>query len=195
MLRANYANRFRKSAKQFELDAYPKLANGLYLFVNYGYSQDSLYPRHRYAAEMYTNFGGGFEMSAGFRRLEFAGSQVTIYTGTIAKYQGSWWLSFRPYITPKREGTSRSYQLTVRRYLGDADSFIGVFGGIGSSPGEVNDVTDLQRRDSWKVGARLDKTLGDMFILKLSARYGWEELFVGRDRRQFGFGVGFERRF
>ena len=70
-----------------------------------------------------------------------------------------------------------------------------MFGGIGSSPGEVNDVTDLQRRDSWKVGARLDKTLGDMFILKLSARYGWEELFVGRDRRQFGFGVGFERRF
>lgn len=194
--RLNYANRFDDNATQYELDAYPKIADGLYAYVNYGYSSSSrLYPNHRYATELYANLPHGIEISAGFRRLEFNSSTVTIYTGTLAKYYGSWWFSFRPYITPKDIGTSRSYSLTIRRYFGDADTYLGITGGKGSSPGEVRDVNDLIQLDSWKVGMKFQKKIADVFILKLSGRYGWEELFNGRERRQFDLGVGFERRF
>jgi len=193
--RYNYTNRFGRSAQQFEIDAYPRIVNGLYAFINYGYSDDSLFPQNRYAAELYANLPGGIELSGGFRYLDFRSSKVTIYTGTLAKYLGNWWLSFRPYITPKAIGTSRSYQFTARHYFGDADNYLGVTGGVGSSPGELLDVTDLVRTDSWKVGLRLQKSLGDAFLLKLSGRYSDEDLISGANRRELGFGIGFERRF
>lgn len=193
--RVNFANRFDQSTAQYELDAYPRIVKGLYLYLNYGYSPYRLYPRHRYAAEAYVNVAGGLEFSAGFRRLEFENTDVTIYTGTIAKYQGSWWISFRPYITPKTEGTSRSYQATIRRYFGNADSWLGVVGGVGSSPGELVDSIDLTRRDSWKVGLRGQAPFGDLFLIKYAAGYDREELLSDRVRRSFSVGLGFERRF
>lgn len=193
--RVNWANRFERNTAQYELDAYPKLFDGLYLYLNYGYSPFALYPRHRMGAEAYVNIDGGIELSAGLRHLKFESRDVTIYTGTLAKYQGSWWIAFRPYITPKDLGTSRSYQVTVRRYFGNADSYLGVIGGIGSSPGEFTDSTDLLRNDSWKVGLRGQVPLGDVVLLKYSGGYGWEEFTSGRERRSFSFNFGFERRF
>ncbi len=194
-LRANWSRRFDRTGKQFEIDAYPRIVDGLYAYVNYGYSADSLYPTHRFGGELYANLPQGIELSAGFRRLQFENSDVTIYTGTVAKYVGNWWISARPYITPKSVGTSRSYALTVRRYFGSRDTFIGLTAGTGSSPGELQDITDLVRLDSRKLGVRVSWALTDMFILKIGARYGWEELIRGRERNQFNAALGIERRF
>jgi len=194
-LRANWSRRFDRTATQLEIDAYPRIMDGLYLYVNYGYSADKLYPKHRFGGELYANLPKGVELSAGFRRLQFGSSDVTIYTGTVAKYVGNWWISLRPYITPKSIGTSRSYALTVRRYFGNRDTFIGLTAGTGSSPNDVQDVTDLLRLDSRKLGMRASWAFTDLFILKLGARYGWEELLHDRDRTQFNVALGIERRF
>lgn len=193
--RVNYANRFAQSASQYEIDAYPSLASGVYAYLNYGYSDDSLYPRHRYGAELYAGLPGSFELSGGFRRLEFASTDVTIYTGSLAKYVGNWWISLRPYVTPKDEGTSRSYNLAVRRYLGSADSFLELSAGTGSSPDDIETTVDLARLDSWKVGARLEQALGDLVILKLRVGYDREEFAFDRIRRELGVTLGIERRF
>ncbi len=194
-LRANWSRRFDSTATQFEIDAYPRIMNGLYAYVNYGYSADRLYPKHRFGGELYANLPKGVELSAGFRRLQFGSSDVTIYTGTVAKYVGNWWISLRPYITPKTEGTSQSYALTVRRYFGNRDTFIGLTAGTGSSPNDIQDVVDLARLDSRKLGMRASWAFTDLFILKLGARYGWEELVRGRERNQFNVALGIERRF
>ncbi len=194
-VRMNWSRRFDSTAKQFEVDGYPRIMNGLYAYVNYGYSADRLYPNHRYGAELYANLPHGIELSGGFRHLVFDNSEVTMYTGTVAKYVGNWWISLRPYITPKSAGTSQSYALTVRRYFGDRDTFVGVTAGGGSSPGELQDVTDLLRLDSRKVGVRVSWAFTDLFILKASARYGWEELINNRDRNELSFALGFDRRF
>jgi len=194
-LRANWSRRFDRTATQFEIDAYPRIMDGLYLYVNYGYSADRLYPEHRFGGELYANLPKGVELSAGFRRLQFASSDVTIYTGTVAKYVGNWWISLRPYITPKSIGTSRSYALTVRRYFGNRDTFVGLTAGTGSSPSDIQDVSDLIRLDSRKLGMRASWALTDLFILKLGARYGWEEMVPGRERNQFNVALGLERRF
>lgn len=194
-LRMNWSHRFERSAKQFEIDGYPRIMDGLYVYVNYGYSSDRLFPRHRYGAELYTNLPHGIELSAGFRRLEFANSDVTMYTGTVAKYIGSYWISLRPYITPKSLGTSQSYALTVRRYFGDRDTYLGLTVGTGASPGELQDVSDLVRLDSRKIGLRGSWAFTDLFLLKASARYGWEELLGDRERNEISFALGFERRF
>jgi YaiO family outer membrane protein len=194
-LRANWSQRFDRTATQFEIDAYPRIVDGLYAYVNYGYSADRLYPTHRMGGELYANLPHGIELSAGFRRLEFESSEVTIYTGTVAKYIGSWWISVRPYITPKAVGTSRSYAATVRRYFGHRDTFIGVTAGMGSSPGDVQDITDLARLDSRKIGMRMSWAASDLMIIKFGARYGWEEMLGDRERNQFNVAFGIERRF
>ncbi len=195
ILRANWSERFRKKAQQFEIEGYPRLIDGMYAYVNYGYSEDSLYPRHRYAGELYANLAHGIELSAGFRRLEFESSQVTIYTGTVAKYIGSWWISLRPYITPKDVSASRSYALTVRRYFGNRDSYLGLTSGFGSSPTDVISVFDLERLNSRKVSAVYSKALGDYTIVKFGGGYSWEELTHARERNWFSFSASLARRF
>jgi len=195
LLRVNWSQRFGSRATQFEIDAYPRIMDGLYVYVNYGYSADRLYPEHRFGGELYANLPRGVELSAGFRRLQFANTDVTIYTGTVAKYVGNWWISLRPYITPKSIGTSQSYALTARRYFGNRDSFIGLTVGTGSSPGDIRDVVDLVRLDSRKVGMRVSWGVSDLFSLKLGAGYGWEELASGRVRNEFNVAFSIERRF
>ncbi|NKB88588.1 MAG: YaiO family outer membrane beta-barrel protein [Acidobacteria bacterium] len=195
ILRANWSRRFDRNAKQFEIDAYPRIVDGLYAYVSYGYSADRLYPNHRFGGELYANLPEGIELSAGVRHLNFDSSEVTIYTGTVAKYVGNWWISLRPYITPKSLGTSESWSLSMRRYLGDRDTYVGLTAGTGSSPSDVQDVTDLARLDSRKVGLRISWAVTDLFIVKAGAKYGWEELVRGRERNQFDFAFGLERRF
>lgn len=135
----NYADRFGKKGTQAEIDAYPKIADGMYAYVNYGYSGSSLFPHQRAGAEIYTRLPSAFEASLGFRHLSFGpGSSVTIYTGSVGWYYGSYWFSFRPYITPNNAGISRSAAVTARRYFGDAEHYLGVRLGAGFSPDERN---------------------------------------------------------
>ena len=95
--RVNWARRFGNTGFQYEVDAYPRLPHRTYLYLNIGFSSDpSLFPDLRYAAEAHHSFPKGWEASLGFRRLEFSSSNVTIVTGTAAKYYGNWWISLRP---------------------------------------------------------------------------------------------------
>jgi YaiO family outer membrane protein len=61
---------------------------------------------------------------------------VTIYTGSLGLYFGSYWLSFRPYFIPNDAGLSKSASLTLRRYLGDAENFFSLKAGAGFSADE-----------------------------------------------------------
>lgn len=135
IIRLNYAHRFSSNGIQPEIDLYPRIADGIYAYLNYGYSESDLFPQHRVGAELFTKLPASFEASAGVRYLYFGStSKVTIYTGSLGWYYKSYWFSLRPYITPGEPGTSFSTNLTVRRYFSDADNYIGLTGGYGFSP-------------------------------------------------------------
>jgi YaiO family outer membrane protein len=135
IIRLNYAHRFSSNGIQPEIDLYPRIADGIYAYLNYGYSESDLFPQHRVGAELFTKLPASLEASAGVRYLYFGStSKVTIYTGSLGWYYKSYWFSLRPYITPGEPGTSFSTNLTVRRYFSDADNYIGVTGGYGFSP-------------------------------------------------------------
>lgn len=145
VLRTNYSRRFGDAGYQYEVDAYPGIARGVYLYLNYGYSNSDLFPDNRYGAEAFFSFSNGWEGSLGKRYLDFRTSEVNIYTGSIAKYVGNYWFAFRPYITPSNDGTSKSYYFTARKYF-NADSFISFTTGFGAgtSPDLINFVpTDV----------------------------------------------------
>ncbi|HKK46221.1 MAG TPA: YaiO family outer membrane beta-barrel protein [Balneolaceae bacterium] len=135
--RLNFSRRFETSAIQPEIDWYPRIAEGFYGYLNYGYSGSSIFPEHRAGGELYHSLPYGMEASLGFRYLYFgSSSSVTILTGSLTKYYHNYYFSLRPYITPKSSGISRSVTLTVRRYMGNPNNYLSFSGSFGVSPQE-----------------------------------------------------------
>jgi len=132
----NFNRRFQENGVQFEVDLYPRIANGLYAYVNFGVANTFLYPDIRYGAELYKSLPKSFEISLGFRTLVYS-STTNIYTGSIGWYTGNSYLSFRTYITPNSSGSSKSGTLDYRKYRSDADNYFSVALGMGFSP-EIN---------------------------------------------------------
>jgi len=160
--RFSAANRFAISSRMLEIDAYPTLRSGTYLYLNVGWSPDrALYPGHRLGAEIFQRLPMGMEMSGGLRRLGFV-SPVNVYTASLSKYHGNWLFSTRSYVTPGKEGSSVSYQFSARRYFSDGNRSVGFRAGTGAAPivhGSLNEIevlrsSSLAADTTWRVGRR-----------------------------------------
>jgi len=180
--RANYANRFGNKGFQYEIDAYPKFTENSYVYFNYGFSKNSLFPKNRFGLEWYQNLPNAFEASLGMRLLQFSDSYVDIYTATIGKYAGNYWFSLRSYVTPDTTGTSVSGSLHIRRYFSDPENYVGLKMGYGVSPDENRDILDSAQRLNLKKGSvRLDYNhiLNRRLILNVGTEWGTEEILPG----------------
>jgi YaiO family outer membrane protein len=131
--KGNFSRRFNDNGAQFEVDLYPKIAKGLYAYLNIGFSNSYLYPDVRFGAELHQSLPHSFEISLGMRSLKYT-STTNIYTGSIGWYTGNSYWSFRPYFTPGDSGTSTSGTLNYRKYSSDADNYFSIAAGIGFSP-------------------------------------------------------------
>jgi len=134
MARLNHAYRFEQNGFQYEMEAYPIFRVGTYAYINYGYSNDNLFPEHRIGIEPYQRLPRGFEISAGIRYLKFATTEIPIYTGSLSKYYKNWWLSIRPYFSSDGDTQTQSYQLISRYYLGSSLDYLGLRLGSGITP-------------------------------------------------------------
>lgn len=134
--RANIDRRLGDYGTQFEMDLYPKIAKGMYAYLNFGVSNSYLFPDYRYGAEIFKSLPKSFEVSLGLRALQYD-TTTMIYTGSVTWYNGNNYWSLRPYFTPGDNGLSSSGTLTYRKYRSDADNYFGINAGIGISP-ELN---------------------------------------------------------
>lgn len=132
----NFSRRFNENGSQIEFDLYPKIAKGLYAYLNVGFANTFLFPDLRYAAELYKSLPHSLEVSAGFRTLKYS-TTTNIYTGSIGWYTGNSYWSLRPYFTPGNGGTSTSGALTYRKYRSNAENYLSFIYSMGVSP-EVN---------------------------------------------------------
>jgi YaiO family outer membrane protein len=129
----NFNRRFNENGTQFEVDLYPKIAKGLYAYLNFGLANSAIFPDFRYGAELYKSLPHSFEASLGFRSLQYS-TTTTIYTGSIGWYTGNDYWSIRPYFTPGDSGTSTSGALTYRKYRANADNYLSLGYSMGFSP-------------------------------------------------------------
>jgi YaiO family outer membrane protein len=192
--RVNYVSRFSIDAYQYEVDIYPGLRRGLYAYVSYGYSPNAIFPRHRGGVELFSNPGKGFEFSGGLRYLRFS-ENVWVYTGSAGRYIGNYFVSIRPFVTPGTVGTSLSGALTFRRYYGDSDSYIGMHIGAGSAPEDSLDTVDLERLNSFTIGASGSLPVGHGAYWTFSAGWDSERLPLDRHRNRSSLGTGLIKRF
>lgn len=199
IFRVNNAKRFKQEGWQYEVDAYPKLGDGRYLYLNYGISSATFYPHTRFGGEIYQSLPQSFEASFGFRRLLYNSSNSTIWTGSLGKYIGNYWFSLRPYITPK-EGShfSRSLYLTARRYFGDdPDQYLSATGGVGSGPNpDDNDFGRVSGTNKRSIRLEAKFPLKKKLIyMKLKGKLSKEHFSNGNDRYEVTFGGGLECHF
>ncbi|NLF41546.1 MAG: YaiO family outer membrane beta-barrel protein [Bacteroidales bacterium] len=132
--RVNYARKFDRDGVQFEVDAYPIITSGTYLYLNAGYSPDDLFPTTRFGFEVFQSLPLSFEVSAGFRMLNYVHNDLMVLTGSVSKYYKKYYFSFRPYFTfASTGGDSQAYYLTARRYFTSTDHHLTLIIGTGFS--------------------------------------------------------------
>jgi YaiO family outer membrane protein len=135
--RYNLNNKFKTYGSQFEIDAYPSVAKGMYAYLNVGYSNSSIFPSWRFGGQLYKSLPKSMEVSVGFRSLKFGRDFTNIYTGSVGKYFGNSFVYVVPYFIYSDEGWSKSSTFTYRKYRATADQYLSLSTGFGFSP-EIN---------------------------------------------------------
>jgi len=202
-LRYNYANRFNQDGHQIELDAYPSVSKRIYVYFNSGFSNKRNFPFSRITIEPYFKLPAGFEISLGIRYLNFDhnrifaldSNKVLVYTGTIGKYLGNYWFSLRPYITPGKEGWSKSVNFTIRRYFRDPENYLSLSFGTGVSPDEQQYAFDpgvfyVFYLKSKKVTLDYQQKIVQRFILNCGFGYAREEIQANTKRTRYSADLG-----
>ena len=133
--RVNFNNSSGTSGAQYEIDMYPKFLKRFYAYLNYGYSKASIYPSHKAGGDIYVNLPSAIEFSAGGRYTVTSTRNITSITNSVGHYRGNYYFSLRSFITPRPDNLTRfSANILTRKYLKDADNYVGINFGIGYSP-------------------------------------------------------------
>lgn len=177
ILRYNHAIRFNSQDDQAEVEAFPSLWPSAYADVAMAVApREQLYPIVRGAIDIYQGIGWGFEVSAGYRYLQF-NSGVNIVVISVGKYWGDWYFVGRAFLTPdSATGLSQSYHVAARYYFLDGDLYAGLRYGHGWSRDEVRSTTDIAVSDSNTGAAEFGLLLQDRWELSLRGSYSYGAL-------------------
>ncbi len=196
--RLNYGNRFKTSAFQFEVDAYPKISKTFYSYVNVGISDTSgVFPNYRTGFSLYANLPKSFEVEAGFRFLQFSGP-TWIYTGSVGKYYKNLWFNFRTYITPDVSAISHSYAVTTRYYYKGSDDYLSLGLGTGISPDDRSNnvqLTNPYKLKSNRITADYRNTFKRFNIVLVSVAWLQQEYLPKVTGNQYLVSLSYQRRF
>ncbi|MGB3774522.1 MAG: YaiO family outer membrane beta-barrel protein [Leeuwenhoekiella sp.] len=198
--RLNYANRFQTGGTQFEIDAYPRISNLFYCYVNGGISNtDGIFPKYKAGFSLYANLPAAFEIDGGFRFLAFD-DNTWIYTVGLGKYYSNYWFNLRTYLTPSQGALAHSYVFTARYYLGGADDFLSLKLGTGLSPdNSTNSILfnpdNGYRLKSNNIALVYRKLFWQTNVLNLAAAFENQEFARNRRGNQLSFSIGYIKRF
>ena len=195
--RVNYADRSYASGYQFELEAYPKHKPGSYSFVNFAYSNASIFQKYRAAYSYFTSFPKGWEAELGLR-YQYKTSGLLSYGGSAGKYIGSYWLNFRAFITPDSGRVSQSYALTARYYVNTGDDYFTAIVGKGISPDDRTRNFDFSERlntNSFRLSLGYQHLIWSRNIIGFLGTWSREQYVAGRKENEYDISINFQHRF
>lgn len=172
LVRGSQADRFGLDDRQIDVELYPVFRAGTYAFVGVGFGDsERLYPQRRVSFDLYQSIANGYEISGGFRRLEFSNA-ATLYLASLSKYAGSWLLTAKASVVANDvTGNAWSYHGSARRYFGDlGTSFVAVGYSHGFSREEPRGAGDLLTvdADTFRGEASIDPTARLRFLFSAS---------------------------
>lgn len=151
--------------------------------------QHDFLPRNDILGEVYKSLGDGWEVSAGFRRMEFNNTETDILRGSLSKYTGNWYLSGRVSASENnRNEDGFSQKLIVRNYYrGNADDYWEISGGWGESQVITDNDPTSETLDSETLGVQWQRFWTPHWGTKLGFSYRGPE--VDANRRKVSFEV------
>ncbi len=170
--------RFGRKDQAFALDGYRDLWSRAYVNLRFQHAPSAtLFPQHRWRAELFQGFGQGWEASAGYDRLGFA-QPVELLTVGLGLYRGNWYLRWRHLHVPGRPddpASSDSDRLLARYYYkGDADNYVEVTVGAGSTePPSTTAPFSREARHSWSTGASWVHFFSPRLGMRLGVNQGY----------------------
>ena len=194
--RVSYADRGYVTGLQYELEAYPKHKNG-YSFVNFAYSNASLFQKYRAAYSYLRSFDGGWEGEAGLR-YQYKISSLHSFGGSVGKYLGNYWLNLRAYVTPDSGRVSQSYALTGRYYLDTADDYFSMVLATGISPDDRIRNFEFSERlntNSLRVSLGYQRVIWSRNIIGILGTYNREEYVRNKKENEYDISINFQHRF
>lgn len=194
--RINYANRFKESGWQGEVEAYPKITKGIYAYIGGAYSKADIFPRVRFGTSLYYTLPWGFDAETGFRYLNFNPTETYIYVLSLGKYVGNYYFNLRSYLSPDVDVFSHSYTLMGRYYFSDRYNFIGAQIGTGVSPDDrARNITGLGNLHTYKAGVNFAKDVAKNFTVMLSGVWYYEEFRTDTWGNQISGSISLLKRF
>lgn len=124
---------------QFEIDAYPVIPEKKrYFYLNYGYSPNKVFARHRFGVNIYQDISNGWEYSAGLNYNYYKNSidttHVFIFRVGVNKYWNSIMAGIGYTMAPSFGRLSHGYSLIARKFLNRPDNWIQVILSAGIYP-------------------------------------------------------------
>ncbi|MFC3881064.1 YaiO family outer membrane beta-barrel protein [Algoriphagus namhaensis] len=185
--------RFDDTGTLFELDAYPALWKNSYAYINIGGSSTDFFPKFRTGISIYQNLPKAWELELGYRYLGFT-EATHIYTSSIGKYAGNWWINMRVNVIPDESSVGVSGNLQARYYFRTAEDFFSIQGSTGVSPDEESR-DPSQLLNSYRVRLGYQELIRPRFMIFGFTGYSRDELSEGRFRNNLNISVGAEFRF
>lgn len=147
-------------------------------WISLGVSTNSaLYPSRSIDVTLYQGFGKGWEVSPGIRHMNFSTDNINIFSLSLGKYVGDWYLGLNGSAIPNSAGESSSVGLDVRRYFLDGRSSLDFSYSHGTTAEEVLDTSDLLFTKTDYFGAGINWWLNDRWGLSLNASHIDDSVF------------------
>jgi YaiO family outer membrane protein len=143
-LRLNSVWRAGEQGLQYEADFYPKFSPKSYGYFNIGYSNSSLLPRFKTAAEVFRSLKRGWEVSLGIRTVHIPDYNIFSVTGIVGRYFGNWYVYGRPTINFLKDDINMNFLAEARLYSGDGKSYIGMMALYGTDVGVTRDFNAIE---------------------------------------------------
>jgi YaiO family outer membrane protein len=186
--------RFGLYDTQVGLEIYPRLWKGgsAYVDINASPGGAKLYPQVGYLLEIYQALSGSWDISAGFRRMEFEGNPVSIFIGSLGLYSGAFYTNARIYYSPKSRESKVSWLLLTRWYFQNRNYLYAGYG-QGTRSMEIAATGDLDYRDVNTMMVGLNVTVfGRLHLVGSYNRLN--DRVVGRNTFSIGAGYTWGRK-
>lgn len=147
LARLNYLVRHSSQGGLFEVEGYPVLNEDLYLHLNMGISDGSVFPNFKGSVSVYYNLPINLELEAGSRFLQYENDPAYLITGGAGTYLGLFYLNGRIILGPENEGLwAKNYQLNLRYYFKGNNNYFFSRLGQGFSPNELEILSQFREK-------------------------------------------------
>lgn len=185
-------------SEEYKLELYPILSDYNYLYLNYAYGEGDMFANHRYGVEFFQIISH-FEVSSGYRFLDFDQDNVNIFTFSLSQYFKNFLFSARSYLAYKNSNFDQTYLFNTRYFIEGTQHVVEAGVGFGVSPDELNVQTEIERvynRKNFKFIANYrNKFFNSDFFYKIYIDCDYQEYKFDTYRVLPRFGVELGYRF